>query len=94
MLVSSAELREVRAEQPLQRAGAPLTVCAGVRCIQGQRQLVCHMNKELTTIRPACCVTIRILPSIESMAGIFWGALIVSLIENGPLVMRIPYFWT
>jgi simple sugar transport system permease protein len=31
---------------------------------------------------------------IGSMAGIFWGALIVSLIENGLLVMRIPYFWT
>ncbi len=28
------------------------------------------------------------------MAGIFWGALIVSLIENGLVVMRIPYFWS
>ena len=36
----------------------------------------------------------RISPSIGSMAGIFWGALMVSPIENGLLVMRIPYFWT
>ncbi|MCX7038111.1 MAG: hypothetical protein NT005_03110 [Spirochaetes bacterium] len=27
------------------------------------------------------------------MAGIFWAVLIVSLIESGLLVMRIPYFW-
>jgi|APFre7841882654_1041346.scaffolds.fasta_scaffold65353_2 hypothetical protein len=51
------------------------------------------MNKELPTVRPACRVTVRISPSIGSMAGIFWGVLIVSLSESGLLVKRIPYFW-
>jgi hypothetical protein len=51
------------------------------------------MNKELPTVRPACRVTVRISPSSGSMAGIFWAVLIVSLIESGLLVMRIPYFW-
>lgn len=31
---------------------------------------------------------------IGSMAGIFWGALTISIIENGLVVMRIPYYWT
>src|SRR5271169_5010776 len=35
--------------------GAPLLICAGGRRIQGQRQLVCHMNKEPPKDRPACC---------------------------------------
>ena len=29
-----------------------------------------------------------------SMAGIFLGVLIISVIENGLVVLRIPYFWT
>jgi len=29
-----------------------------------------------------------------SMVGIFLGALIISAIENGLVVLRIPYFWT
>ncbi|MGQ9615286.1 MAG: ABC transporter permease [Spirochaetota bacterium] len=31
---------------------------------------------------------------IGSMAGIFWGALIISIIENGLVILRIPYYWT
>lgn len=31
---------------------------------------------------------------IGSMAGIFLGALIISAIENGLVVLRIPYYWT
>ena len=29
-----------------------------------------------------------------SIAGVFWGALIISVIENGLVVLRIPYYWT
>jgi len=28
------------------------------------------------------------------MAGIFLGAFAISVIENGLVVLRIPYFWT
>lgn len=31
---------------------------------------------------------------VGSIAGIFWGALIISIIENGLVVLRIPYYWT
>ena len=31
---------------------------------------------------------------IGSIFGVFWGALIISLIENGLVVLRIPYYWT
>ena len=31
---------------------------------------------------------------VGSMAGVFWGALTVSLIENALAVLRIPYFWS
>ena len=31
---------------------------------------------------------------IGSIAGVFWGALIISIIENGLVVMRIAYAWT
>jgi simple sugar transport system permease protein len=31
---------------------------------------------------------------IGSMAGIFLGTLIISVIENGLVVLRIPYYWT
>lgn len=31
---------------------------------------------------------------IGSMLGIFWGALIISIIENGLVIMRISYSWT
>ena len=29
-----------------------------------------------------------------NMAGIFLGVVIISVIENGLVVLRIPYFWT
>ena len=31
---------------------------------------------------------------IGNMAGVFWGTLIISLIENGLVLMRIQYWWT
>jgi simple sugar transport system permease protein len=31
---------------------------------------------------------------IGSIAGVFWGAMAISLIENGLVMMRIPYWWT
>jgi simple sugar transport system permease protein len=31
---------------------------------------------------------------IGSVAGIFWGALIISAIENGLVILRLPYHWT
>jgi simple sugar transport system permease protein len=31
---------------------------------------------------------------IGNMAGVFWGTLVISLIENGLVLMRIPYWWT
>jgi simple sugar transport system permease protein len=31
---------------------------------------------------------------IGSIAGIFWGALIISAIENGLVILRLPYHWT
>jgi len=31
---------------------------------------------------------------IGSIFGIFWGSLVVSIIENGLVVLRIPYAWT
>jgi simple sugar transport system permease protein len=31
---------------------------------------------------------------IGNIAGIFWGALIISVIDNGLVVLRIPYAWT
>lgn len=31
---------------------------------------------------------------IGSIAGVFWGAMVISLIENGLVLMRIPYWWT
>jgi ribose/xylose/arabinose/galactoside ABC-type transport system permease subunit len=31
---------------------------------------------------------------IGDMAGIFLGAFAISVIENGLVVLRIPYFWT
>jgi simple sugar transport system permease protein len=31
---------------------------------------------------------------IGRMLGIFWGALIISIIENGLVIMRVSYSWT
>ena len=31
---------------------------------------------------------------IGNMAGVFWGTLVISLIENGLVLMRIQYWWT
>lgn len=31
---------------------------------------------------------------IGTIFGVFWGALVISIIENGLVVLRIPYAWT
>jgi simple sugar transport system permease protein len=31
---------------------------------------------------------------IGNLAGVFWGALVISVIENGLVLMRIQYWWT
>jgi simple sugar transport system permease protein len=31
---------------------------------------------------------------IGNIAGVFWGALIISAIENGLVILRLPYHWT
>jgi simple sugar transport system permease protein len=31
---------------------------------------------------------------IGSIAGVFWGAMVISIIENGLVFMRVPYYWT
>ncbi len=31
---------------------------------------------------------------IGSIMGVFWGALVISIIENGLVFLRIPYWWT
>ncbi len=31
---------------------------------------------------------------VGSIFGVFWGSLIISIIQNGLVVMRIPYYWT
>ena len=81
-LVSGAELREVGTEQALQRAGAPLPVCAGRRRIQRKGQLVCHMRRERLKECAACCVRV---PS--------WAAPrseVVELIDEGRLESSLP----
>jgi len=35
-----------------------------------------------------------LMGGIGSMTGIFLGAFTISVIENGLVVLRIPYFWT
>jgi ribose/xylose/arabinose/galactoside ABC-type transport system permease subunit len=49
---------------------------------------------ELKAIAAAVVGGTSLTGGVGSMAGIFWGALIISLIENGLMVLRIPYFWT
>jgi ribose/xylose/arabinose/galactoside ABC-type transport system permease subunit len=31
---------------------------------------------------------------IGSIIGVFWGAMVISVIENGLIFMRIAYWWT
>jgi len=70
-LISCAELREVGTEQPLQRVGAPLAVCAGRRRIQREGQLVCHKSRKRLKETAACCsrVTELVAPSSRSSIG-------------------------
>lgn len=31
---------------------------------------------------------------IGSIPGVFWGAMVISIIENGLILLRVPYYWT
>jgi len=37
---------------------------------------------------------ISLMGGIGSIFGVFWGALIISIIQNGLVILRIPYYWT
>jgi simple sugar transport system permease protein len=49
---------------------------------------------ELKTIAASVVGGTALTGGIGSMVGVFWGALIISIIENGLVVLRIPYAWT
>jgi simple sugar transport system permease protein len=49
---------------------------------------------ELKAIAASVVGGTSLMGGIGSMVGIFLGALTISVIENGLVVMRIPYFWT
>jgi len=49
---------------------------------------------ELKAIAAAVVGGTALTGGIGSIFGVFWGALIISIIENGLVVLRIPYYWT
>ncbi|MFQ6065850.1 MAG: ABC transporter permease [bacterium] len=49
---------------------------------------------ELKAIAASVVGGTSLMGGIGSMAGIFLGALTISVIENGLVILRIPYFWT
>ena len=49
---------------------------------------------ELKAIAASVVGGTSLMGGIGSMVGIFLGALTISVIENGLVVSRIPYFWT
>ena len=49
---------------------------------------------ELKAVAASVVGGTSLMGGIGSMVGIFLGALTISVIENGLVVMRIPYFWT
>ena len=49
---------------------------------------------ELTAVAAAVIGGTALTGGIGSIAGVFWGAMVISLIENGLVMMRIPYWWT
>jgi simple sugar transport system permease protein len=49
---------------------------------------------ELSAVAAAVVGGTALSGGIGSIAGVFWGAMVISLIENGLVLMRIPYWWT
>ncbi len=49
---------------------------------------------ELKAIAASVVGGISLMGGIGSMVGVFLGALTISVIENGLVLLRIPYFWT
>ena len=49
---------------------------------------------ELKAIAASVVGGVALTGGIGSIFGVFWGALIISLIENGLVVLRIAYYWT
>lgn len=51
-------------------------------------------NLELNAVAAAVIGGTALTGGIGSIAGVFWGAMCISLIENGLVMLRIPYWWT
>jgi ribose/xylose/arabinose/galactoside ABC-type transport system permease subunit len=49
---------------------------------------------ELKAIAASVVGGTSLMGGIGSMVGVFLGALTISVIENGLVILRIPYFWT
>jgi len=49
---------------------------------------------ELQMVAAAVLGGTALTGGIGSVLGIFWGALIIALIENGLVMMRVQYWWT
>ncbi|MDK2897134.1 MAG: simple sugar transport system permease protein, partial [Candidatus Atribacteria bacterium] len=73
-------------------------LCAFVACSQISRT-ACFTSRagegwEFKAVAASVIGGTSLLGGIGSMGGIFAGALVISVIENGLVVMRIPYSWT
>jgi simple sugar transport system permease protein len=49
---------------------------------------------ELNAVAAAVIGGTALSGGIGSVAGVFWGAMAIALIENGLVMLRIPYWWT
>lgn len=49
---------------------------------------------ELNAVAAAVVGGTALTGGMGSVPGVFWGAMVISLIENGLVMMRIPYWWT
>jgi simple sugar transport system permease protein len=49
---------------------------------------------ELNAVAAAVIGGTALTGGIGSIAGVFWGAMVIALIENGLVMLRIPYWWT
>jgi simple sugar transport system permease protein len=73
-------------------------LCGFVACAQIART-ACFTSRagdgwELKAVVASVVGGTSLRGGVGSMVGIFAGALTISVIENGLVVMRIPYFWT
>jgi len=49
---------------------------------------------ELKAIAAAVVGGTALTGGMGTMMGVFWGALVIAIIENGLIFMRIQYWWT